>query len=54
MRAKRYAVKMFLSHYQHVGHVLLHGTPPPAPYIIAHGEHAHYIPPPNFTHPKPK
>jgi len=47
-RAKRYAVKMFLSHYFEVGYVMEHGKRPPAPYIIENGGHAHYMPPPNF------
>lgn len=45
-RAKRYAVKLFLGHYFEVGKRLA-GETPPAPWVIAHGEHAHYIPPPD-------
>ena len=44
-RAKRYAVKMFLSHYHEIGYELM-GKTPPKPFAIAHMEHAHYIPPP--------
>ena len=45
-RAKRYAVKLFLSHLQECWWEEETGTKPPAPYVIAHGGHAHYIPPP--------
>jgi len=45
MRAKRYAVKMFLAHYFEVGK-LIRGEAPPAPYAVAHQGHAHYVPPP--------
>lgn len=47
-RAKRYAVKLFLSHWQHVAWQIETGSPPPKPYIIAIGGHAHYITPPNW------
>lgn len=48
-RAKRYAVKLFLSHMHHVLHVEKIGflPPPPRPYIIEHGGHAHIIPVPD-------
>jgi len=46
-RAKRYAVKMFLSHYQEVGYKLEFGKAPPAPYPMAILGHGHYIEPPN-------
>lgn len=45
LRAQRYAVKLFLSHLQHVMWESKHGTPPPKPYIIEHGGHVHYQPP---------
>ena len=45
MRAKRWAVKLFLAHYWEVGK-LLAGETPPAPYAVAHQGHAHYIAPP--------
>lgn len=45
-RARRYAVKLFLSHLQEVWWRQETGTEPPAPWIIAHGGHAHYIAPP--------
>jgi hypothetical protein len=48
MRAKRYAVKLFLSHYHHVAYQLHHGTAPPKPYILDQPGHAHYIGPPNW------
>lgn len=48
MRAKRYAVKLFLSHMHHVMHELEFGAPPPKPYILSHGDHAHYMGPPNW------
>lgn len=48
LRARRWAVKLFLAHYHHVGYELLHGEPPPRPYTLAHQGHAHYIPPPGW------
>ena len=48
-RAKRYAVKLFLAHYHHVAFELAFGGPPPKPYVIAFGEHAHFIAPPNWS-----
>lgn len=50
-RAKRYAAKLFLSHYQEVGWWLEYGEAPPVPYAMAHAGHAHKIEPPNFTPP---
>ena len=44
-RAKRYAVKLFLSHYHEVGYQLHYGTPPPLPYPISILGHAHKIDP---------
>lgn len=46
-RAKRYAVKLFLSHYHEIGYKLHFGTEPPNPYPIAFLGHAHRIPAPN-------
>ena len=46
-RARRYAVKMFLSHLQQVWWFLENGQMPPKPYAINKLGHAHYIPPPN-------
>lgn len=45
-RAKRYAVKLFLSHYWETGYRMHYGTEPPAPYAIEHLGHAHRIPAP--------
>jgi hypothetical protein len=47
LRAMRYVVKIFISHYHAVGREL-NGYPPIQPWIIAHGGHVHYIPPPNW------
>ncbi len=33
-RAKRYAVKLFLSHYHHVAYKIANGEPPPFPYVL--------------------
>lgn len=46
LRARRYAVKLFLSHYHHVAFEGRFGEAPPLPYPIAHGQHVHFIPPP--------
>ena len=48
LRAKRVAVKLFLAHYHHVAYELRYGEPPPLPYIIAHGNHTHFIGPPKW------
>ena len=48
-RAKRWAVKLFLSHYHWVAWTLATGTPPAEPYAISILGHADYIAPPNFT-----
>ena len=47
-RAKRYAVKLFLAHYQHVAYWHEFGAEPPKPYAIEHMGHADVIKPPNF------
>jgi len=47
-RAKRYAVKLFLSHFHHVMYICKYGTAPPKPFIIEHGGHVHFIEPPNL------
>lgn len=47
-RAERYAVKLFLAHYHHVGYELLHAKLPPKPYVIEHGGHTHFLAPPNW------
>lgn len=47
-RACRWTVKIFLSHYHHVAHVLEYGTEPPRPYVIEHLGHVDMINPPNW------
>jgi hypothetical protein len=44
-RARRYAVKMFLSHMNEIWLQKL-GLPVPAPFSVAHQGHVDYIPPP--------
>lgn len=44
-RAKRYAVKLFLSHYHDVAYRLEFKVPPPKPYPIAHLGHVDFIAP---------
>jgi hypothetical protein len=48
-RAKRYAVKLYLSHLHYVLHVEKIGylPPPPRPYVIEHMGHTHIIPVPD-------
>lgn len=46
-RARRYAVKLFLSHLHHEWHKLKFGTEPPLPYPIAYLQHVHFISPPH-------
>ena len=45
-RAKRYAVKLFLSHLHDKWYRKHFGKAPPLPYPIAHLGHAHYVAPP--------
>jgi len=47
-RAKRYAVKIFLSHYHYVAYRLHYGKEPPKPYVIEHLGHVDIIPVPNL------
>jgi len=47
-RAKRKAVKIFLSHYWNVAYELHHGTRAPNPWIIQFGGHQDLIPIPNW------
>lgn len=42
-RAKRYAVKLFLSHFHEAMYREACGKRPPLPYIIEHGGHTHFI-----------
>lgn len=49
LRARRYAVKLFLSHLQHVMYEDRYGEPPPKPYVLTQeGGHAHFIAPPSW------
>jgi len=43
LRARRYAVKLFLSHWHDVSYRERYGVAPPLPYPIAHLGHAHVI-----------
>jgi hypothetical protein len=46
-RAKRVAVKLFLSHYHYRAYEQHYGKPPADPYALAVLGHAHYIEPPD-------
>lgn len=46
-QARRFAVKIFLSHYHAVAFQDCYDKPAPTPYIIAHGDHVHQIAIPN-------
>jgi hypothetical protein len=46
-QARRFAVKIFLSHYHAVAYQAHYCEPAPRPYIIAHGDHVHEIAIPN-------
>ena len=49
MRAKRYAVKLFLSHWHYVAFESRYGVPPEKPYILTKPEHSqHFITPPGW------
>lgn len=48
-RAKRYAVKMFISHLHHVWYRIEFDRDPPKPFVVEHLGHAHIIRPPNFN-----
>jgi hypothetical protein len=47
-RCKRYAVKIFLSHFHQVGYELILNKPAPVPWVIEHGGHVHRMSVPNF------
>lgn len=47
-RAKRYAVKMFLSHWFAVDFEVRNEKPAPDPWVIAHGGHVDKVPVPNW------
>jgi len=42
-RARRWTVKLFLAHLQHVMYEDRYGKPPPKPYVLEHLGHAHEI-----------
>lgn len=46
-RARRYAVKIFISHLHHVMYNVILNEDPPKPFALAHLEHAHMIRVPN-------
>jgi len=46
LRARRYAVKLFLAHWHEVAYREQYGIDPPKPYAIEHLGHAHKIDPP--------
>jgi len=49
LRARRYAVKLFLSHLHFVMFEDRFGEPPPKPYVLTvEGGHAHFIAPPHW------
>jgi hypothetical protein len=50
-RAKRYAAKLFLAHFWEKYYRHEFKRPPPLPWPIAFGGHAHYIPPPEAEEP---
>jgi len=47
-RAKRWAVKLFLSHWHYVAYEIYHGKPPADPYAVSQLGHVHIIGPPNW------
>ena len=48
-RSRRWAVKMFLSHYWDVAYRIANeGQQPPRPWVIEHGGHTKYVLPPNL------
>jgi hypothetical protein len=47
-RARRYAVKLFLSHLQLVWHWIHFRRVPAKPYALGHLDHTHFIDPPNI------
>lgn len=47
-RAKRWAVKIFLSHFFEVGYEIEYGRRAPMPYAVAHLDHKDIIAPPNW------
>jgi Transposase IS116/IS110/IS902 family len=53
-RAKRWAVKLFLAHWQTVAYRDRYGIMPPKPYVISHLHHAHEIKVPMWPFPDPQ
>ena len=47
-RSKRWAVKIFLSHWHYVAFSVRYGVRPEKPYILTQPEHTHEILPPNW------
>lgn len=47
-RARRYAVKLFLSHLHHVMYECRYGKEPPKPYILNQPGHVHFLAPPGW------
>lgn len=47
-RARRWAVKLFLSHLHHVMYEVRYEKLPPKPYILTKPEHVHFIGPPQW------
>lgn len=52
-RARRWAVKLFLSHWHEVAYWAHYSTAPPNPYVFEYGEgeHVHRLDPPHWTRP---
>jgi len=48
-RAKRYAVKLFISHWHWVAYEITFQQKPPKPYVIEHLGHTDLLTPPNWT-----
>lgn len=48
MRARRYAVKLFLSHWHEVAYVEHYHELPPLPYILTQPDHVHEVVPPEL------
>jgi hypothetical protein len=48
LRARRYAVKLFLAHLHHVMYEDRFNEAPPKPYILTQPGHVHFIAPPNW------
>ena len=48
-RARRYATKLFISHWHYVAYVLKFKKDPPSPYVIQYMGHHRFIPPPHFS-----